>query len=835
MFQGEWFGIPLVTPLKPHGPGLIVFLDGWGFAQEDKVLYLTIIKCRYLNAMDFDGNSDPYCVINCNGHSLQTSVKWNNLNPDYYESFEIDVTNPSGELNIVVMDRDYFGSDDFMGQIVLKLNEFENGVEIEKTYLLRGEDPNIIEEEDRGEITLRVRWAERKFEDDQAIDSMKMLKATRLQSWIRRLQALFKLRKLRLDRTKSLTLIKLKAIKITNTCRIRIARKELKRRQRLNRSAIKIQKRVRIWIAKKIFEYKIIRRDAAIIIQTRMRVCLAKSYVIRMKTKAESDISAIVTTIQKNVRRWLICINIKRKKDMKKAEIKQKRLELAEEGIIYEEEKPEPVSNWILTYGVDQEYILKRNRRITERLFQKILRTRYIRILTKYGITYVDSYPPKKTEEEILIEMQEGIKDSLTNRKDFVAVYLPSFLPSTLHRKKAIEQCLKFSHFVYLHIPSSVYMRKTVDYNITTIQCLQRQRIARKQRDKMIRFHKAIIMFQRLFRSRYEIFNKASIIISSLFRMIKAKNSTKILKIEKNAACIMQRAYRCYVSRCKLFDLRCITELSVLKYSPSFLSSHGPEKALEHRDDTFWIAESTEKAEIRIEFMKIETISSIWIMTSTYSASPNNVSIHSVPSKQRSYIELVDHHDLPLLKQHRWHKLQFKLTVSKYFKLIFYGNYGDDNYISVKQIRFLRSGEQSATIVKQPLHYILDKGPSIGDSALITLRCIAEGWPTPTYQWYKNEELITGETSADLKLRLQCPPIGQRAYRCLKCKMVSNQVPTNAYHIQCGNCSKLSSSKDVSYSFYLFYTCIHHHTYMRIMYGNHDYIYMIYRWMNMIE
>jgi hypothetical protein len=122
---------------------------------------------------------------------------------------------------------------------------------------------------------------------------MKILKATRLQSWIRRLQALFKLKKLRLDRTKSLTLVKLKAIKITNTCRIRIARKELKRRQRLHRSAIKIQKRVRIWIAKKIVKYKIIRRDAAIIIQTRMRVCLAKSFVIRMKAKAEADISAI--------------------------------------------------------------------------------------------------------------------------------------------------------------------------------------------------------------------------------------------------------------------------------------------------------------------------------------------------------------------------------------------------------------------------------------------------------------------------------------------------------------------------------------------------------------
>lgn len=90
------------------------------------MLYLQIVKCRYLNAMDFD-TSDPYCEIYCNGIFLQTTIKWRNLNPDYYESFEIDVTNPSAELNIVVKDKDYLGSDDFMGQILLKLSEYEDG------------------------------------------------------------------------------------------------------------------------------------------------------------------------------------------------------------------------------------------------------------------------------------------------------------------------------------------------------------------------------------------------------------------------------------------------------------------------------------------------------------------------------------------------------------------------------------------------------------------------------------------------------------------------------------------------------------------------------------
>ena len=90
-------------------------LDGWGFAKEDKTLFLTIIACRYLNAADLT-TSDPYCDIFCNGRNLQSSVKWKNLNPTYYESFEIDVTNPSAKLNIQVKDKDYFGSDDLLGR-----------------------------------------------------------------------------------------------------------------------------------------------------------------------------------------------------------------------------------------------------------------------------------------------------------------------------------------------------------------------------------------------------------------------------------------------------------------------------------------------------------------------------------------------------------------------------------------------------------------------------------------------------------------------------------------------------------------------------------------------
>jgi Ca2+-dependent lipid-binding protein len=80
--------------------------------------------------------SDSFCRILCNGSILETSVKWQNLNPDFYESFEIDVTNPTAKCEIIVFDKDYIGSDDFMGKIVLNLADYADGKEKIQTFLL---------------------------------------------------------------------------------------------------------------------------------------------------------------------------------------------------------------------------------------------------------------------------------------------------------------------------------------------------------------------------------------------------------------------------------------------------------------------------------------------------------------------------------------------------------------------------------------------------------------------------------------------------------------------------------------------------------------------------
>jgi hypothetical protein len=387
-----------------------------------------------------------------------------------------------------------------------------------------------------------------------------------------------------------------------------------------HRSAIKIQKRVRIRIAKKLFRKKKLRSLMAIRVQTRMRVCLAKARVLRIKAQMSADVDATVTIIQKNARRMIVRIRDAKRKAVE-AEKRRKQAE-EDDGSVEVVERP-PVSEWIHTYGVDPEYGLKRNRRITNRLFQRMLKMRYVRFLTRFGVMYLESYPPKRDGEEAVSEMAllqaelsgVALPEPLVESKDFVSLYLPPFEPSKYHRRAAIERVNKVTHTAVMHIPTAVDLRASVDYNVSTIQCLQRQRLARKEKEKLIRVHKAIALFQRIFRRRYEVFTIASVRISSLFRKIRATLRTNILRREFNGALTIQCAYRGYVARSVAFDHRCVKELSVLKSSPESVPLHGPEKVLEHREDTFWIAESHEKAEIRVEFAKLETVTEIWIQT----------------------------------------------------------------------------------------------------------------------------------------------------------------------------------------------------------------------------
>lgn len=351
---------------------------------------------------------------------------------------------------------------------------------------------------------------------------------------------------------------------------------------------------------------------------------------------------------------------------------------------------PPPVSSWINTYGVDPEYFLRRNRRITMRIFQAMLKVKYTRLLTlKYGTVFVNNYPPVLTMEE------EMNKVSLRTREDFVNVIVPSCIPKYLNREEILDMYGNVPREGYFHL-DSINKRESVNMMVTMVQCMVRQYLARKQKMYLLRISEAIAKFQRIFRRRNRKQHHAASLIQSMFHYARANVKVKHMKLEKASAILIQCAFRCWRAKMKELDIRTVRGVRVLKYTPS-LPDHGPKSALDCKNYTMWIVDSPSVAEMRVELPLKEAIDAVWIMTSTYEASPKFVSIGVVLDKsKKEYVSLYSKIPLPKKRGLRWMKFFFKSKISKYFKVTFEGNYGDKSNISIREIRFVRAKERKS-------------------------------------------------------------------------------------------------------------------------------------------
>ena len=90
---------------------------------QNFVLGLKIMAGRDLEAMDLSGTSDPYVKIEMGVYAQKTQIIYKNLNPEWYEDFEMTIDDMSVPLHISVWDNDLLGADDLIGGIFIRLDE----------------------------------------------------------------------------------------------------------------------------------------------------------------------------------------------------------------------------------------------------------------------------------------------------------------------------------------------------------------------------------------------------------------------------------------------------------------------------------------------------------------------------------------------------------------------------------------------------------------------------------------------------------------------------------------------------------------------------------------
>ncbi|KAI3791773.1 hypothetical protein L2E82_05636 [Cichorium intybus] len=128
------------------------------------ILHVKVIRARKLKKMDIIGTSDPYVRLSLSGERIsykKTSVKLNNLNPEWNEDFKLIVKDPECQvLQLRVYDWEKVGVHDKLGMQVIPLNLLTPHEKKEFTMeLVKNMNPNDARnKKPRGSITVELNF-----------------------------------------------------------------------------------------------------------------------------------------------------------------------------------------------------------------------------------------------------------------------------------------------------------------------------------------------------------------------------------------------------------------------------------------------------------------------------------------------------------------------------------------------------------------------------------------------------------------------------------------------------------------------------------------------------
>ena len=98
------------------------------------VLHVNIIEAKDIEKMDTIGNSDPYVILQLgNGPEFKTTVKKNTLTPVWKEQFSLPITDMTGNLKLLMKDKDV-AADDKMATLEISLNSLKYNEVVDQWY-----------------------------------------------------------------------------------------------------------------------------------------------------------------------------------------------------------------------------------------------------------------------------------------------------------------------------------------------------------------------------------------------------------------------------------------------------------------------------------------------------------------------------------------------------------------------------------------------------------------------------------------------------------------------------------------------------------------------------
>ncbi|XP_021902749.1 synaptotagmin-2 [Carica papaya] len=154
----------------------VQIMDAKAMQKPVGILSVKVLKAMKLRKKDLLGASDPYVKLKLSGdklHIKKTTVKHNNLNPEWNEEFSLVVKDPESQvLEISVYDWEQVGKHDKMGINAIPLRELTaEEPKVMTVDLLKNMDQNDAQnEKSRGQLVLEVVY--KPFDEDEVPDDI---------------------------------------------------------------------------------------------------------------------------------------------------------------------------------------------------------------------------------------------------------------------------------------------------------------------------------------------------------------------------------------------------------------------------------------------------------------------------------------------------------------------------------------------------------------------------------------------------------------------------------------------------------------------------------------
>ena len=139
IYRNNFNGLRFWTQILKEGQQPFISSNFYNYynrpPSEFYALQVEVIKMNYLKSSDSNGLSDPYYIAQLGNEQFKSRVIYCNLNPIYYDEFQLKIHNLEQHLIISVFDKDK-SKDEFLGSIEIDITSEPFGEIVEKEYPL---------------------------------------------------------------------------------------------------------------------------------------------------------------------------------------------------------------------------------------------------------------------------------------------------------------------------------------------------------------------------------------------------------------------------------------------------------------------------------------------------------------------------------------------------------------------------------------------------------------------------------------------------------------------------------------------------------------------------